>query len=76
MLAQKRFSQPISVVESSGALAAKYHIPSRKYLAEMVKPNIAQGIQESWSSDVNSDLLLGLTAHWVDGNVQRNSAVL
>ena len=29
-----------------------------------------------WSSDVNSDSLLGLTAHWVDENFQRKSAVL
>lgn len=29
-----------------------------------------------WSCDVNSDSLLGLTAHWVDGNFQRKSAVL
>ena len=29
-----------------------------------------------WSSDVNSDALLGFTAHWVDGSFQRHSAVL
>ena len=92
--------QPISVVENSGfkalihALAPKYRIPSRKYLAEKVIPNTAQGIRaevqaklqegadyisfttDVWSSDVNSDSLLGLTAHCVDGNFQRKSAVL
>ena len=92
--------QPISVVESSGfkalihTIAPKYRIPSRKYFAETVIPNIAQGIRaevqaklqegadyisfttDVWSSDVNSDSLLGLTAHWVDGNFQRKSAVL
>ena len=31
---------------------------------------------DCWSSDVNSDALLGFTAHWVDGNFQRQSAVL
>ena len=92
--------QPISIVESSGfkvlihALVTKYRIPSRKYFAETVIPNNAQGIRaevqakplegadyisfttDVWSSDVNSDALLGLTAHWVDGNLQRKSAVL
>ena len=92
--------QPTSVVENSGfkalihALAPKYRIPSRKYFAETVIPNIAQGIRaevqaklqegadyisfttDVWSSDVNSDSLLGLTAHCVDGNFQRKSAVL
>ena len=92
--------QPTSVVENSGfkalihALALKYRIPSRKYLAETVIPNIGQGIRAEvqaklqegadyisfatvvWSSDVNSDSLLGLTAHWVEGNFQRKSAVL
>ena len=76
--------QPISVVESSfkaliHALTPKYLIPSTKYLAETVIPNIAQGIRaevqaklqegadyisfttDVWSSDVNSDSLLGLT---------------
>lgn len=31
---------------------------------------------DCWSSDVNSDALLGFTAHWVDGSFQRQSAVL
>ena len=75
-------------------LAPKYRIPSRKYFAETVIPNIAQRIRaevqaklqegadyisfttDVWSSDVNSDLLIGLTAHWVDRNFQRKSAVL
>ena len=43
--------QPISVIENSDfkalihALAPKYRIPSRKYFAETVTPNIAQGIR-------------------------------
>ena len=92
--------QTISVSESScfkaliHTLAPKYHIPSTKYFAETVIPNIAQGIRaevqaklqegtdyisfatDVWSSDVNSDSLLGLTAHWVDKNFLRKSAIL
>ena len=75
--------QPTSVVENSGikalihALAPKYRIPSRKYFAGTVIPNIGQGIRaevqaklqegadyislttDVWSSDVNSDSLMG-----------------
>ena len=31
---------------------------------------------DAWSSDVNSDALLGFTAHWVDSDFHRQSAVL
>ena len=58
-------------------------IPS---VATRVRTNIAiqlkQGAEylsfttDVWSSDVNSDALLGFTAHWVDSSFQRQSAVL
>ena len=58
-------------------------IPS---IATRVRTNIAiqlkQGAEylsfttDVWSSDVNSDALLGFTAHWVDSSFQRQSAVL
>ena len=58
-------------------------IPS---IANRIKANIATQLKEgaeylsfttdAWSSDVNSDALLGFTAHWVDGSFQRRSAVL
>ena len=58
-------------------------IPS---IADRIRANIATQLKEGaeylsfttdcWSSDVNSDALLGFTAHWVDGSFQRHSAVL
>jgi len=32
-------------------------------------------ITDAWSSDVSSDALLGFTAHWIDSNFHRKSAV-
>ena len=31
---------------------------------------------DAWNSDVSSDALLGFTAHWVDSDFHRQSAVL
>ena len=55
-------------------------------IGNRIRANIATQLKEGaeylsfttdcWSSDVNSDALLGFTAHWVDGNFQRQSAVL
>ena len=56
------------------------------FIANKIKANIVTQLKEGaeylsfttdcWSSDVNSDALLGFTAHWVDGSFQRQSAVL
>ena len=58
-------------------------IPS---IARRIRINIATQLREGaeylsfptdvWSSDVNSNALLGFTAHWADGSFQRHSAVL
>ena len=58
-------------------------IPS---IAKKIRVNIESQLKESaqylsfttdvWSSDINSDSLLGFTAHWVGANFQRRSAVL
>ena len=55
-------------------------------IAQRIRAEVQAKLQEGadyisfttdvWSSDVNSDLLIGLTAHWVDRNFQRKSAVL
>ena len=58
-------------------------IPS---IARRIRVTIASQLQKSaeyvsfttdaWSSDVKSDALLGFTAHWVDNDFHRQSAVL
>ena len=55
-------------------------------IAKKIRTQIETKLQEDveyisfttdvWSSDINSDSLLGFTAHWVDNKFQRRSAVL
>ena len=55
-------------------------------IATKIRASIASPLQKGveyvsftsdvWSSDVNSDALLGFTAHWVDSDFHRQSAVL
>ena len=82
------FKSLISTLEPKyQMLSRKYFtetaIPS---IASRIRTNIAKQLMEGaeylsfitdvWSFNVNSDVLLGFTAHWVDGSFQRQSAVL
>ena len=82
------FKSLISTLEPKyQMLSRKYFtetvIPS---IASRIRTNIAKQLMEGaeylsfttdvWSSNVNSDVLLGFTAQWVDGSFQRQSAVL
>ena len=51
----------------------------RAYVATQMKEDakyLMSFTADRWSSDINSDVLRGFTAHWVDGNFQWQSAVL
>ena len=84
----KGFRSLISTLEPKYQMPSRKYfsetiIPS---IANRIRANIATQLKEGaeywsfttdfWSSDVNSDALLGFTAHWVNGNFQRQSAVL
>ena len=82
----KGFKSLVGILEPKYQLPSRKYfsetvIPS---IALRIRVNIASQLQkgaeyvsftsDAWSSDVNSDSLLGFTAHWVDSDFHRQSA--